>query len=48
MGILEAYLRYSEFVLKQIKTAYSKHFVDFPVTEKFKKTNFAANHCVYV
>ena len=34
---LEAYLRYSEFVLKQLKTAYSKHFEDFPVTEKFKK-----------
>ena len=25
------------FCLKQIKTAYSKHFEDFPATEKFKK-----------
>ena len=25
------------FCLKQLKTAYSKHFEDFPATEKFKK-----------
>ena len=30
------------------KTAYFKHFEQFPAIEKFKKTNFAANHCEYV
>ena len=37
---LEAYLRYSDFAynsLKQLKTAYFKHFEDFPATEIYKK-----------
>ena len=41
---LEACLRYSDFV----KTAYFKHFEDFPAIEKFIKTNFAVSHCEYV
>ena len=41
---LEAYLRYRNF----IKSAYFKHFVHFAAIEKFKTTNFAANHCEYV
>ena len=36
------------FCLKQLKTAYFKHFEHFPDIEKLKKTNFAANHCEYV
>ena len=36
------------FCLKQLKTAYFKHFEHFPAIEKLKKTNFAANHCEYV
>ena len=43
----EAYLRYTRFCLKQLKTAYFKHFEHFPDIEKFKKINFAANHCEY-
>ena len=31
-----------------LKTAYFKHFDYFPTIEKFKKLNFAANHCEYV
>ena len=31
-----------------LKTAYFKDFEHFPAIEKFKKTNFAANHCEYV
>ena len=31
-----------------LKTTYFKHFEHFPAIEKFKKTNFATNHCVYV
>ena len=31
-----------------LKTAYFKHFEHFPAIEKFKKANFAANHCEYV
>ena len=45
---LEAYLRNCDFGLKQLKTAYFKHFEHFPAVEKFKKANFAANHCEYV
>ena len=41
---LEAYLRY----MILLKTAYFKHFEHFPAIEKFKKLNFAANHCEYV
>ena len=41
---LEAYLRYTDFV----KTAYLKHFEHFTAIEKFKKLNFAANHCEYM
>ena len=41
---LEAYLRYSNF----LKSAYFKHFEHFAAIEKFKTTNFAANHCEYV
>ena len=37
-----------KFCLKQLKTAYFKHFEHFPAIEKFKKLNFAANHCEYV
>ena len=47
----EAYLWNSDFALnslKQLKTAYFKHFEHFPAIEKLKKTNFAANHCDYV
>ena len=36
------------FCLKQLKTAYFKHFEHFAAIEKFKTTNFAANHCEYV
>ena len=36
------------FYLKQLKTAYCKHFEHFPATERFKKKFFAANHCEYV
>ena len=36
---LEAYLRYSRFCIKQLKTAYCKHFEHFPAIEKFKKLN---------
>ena len=35
-------------LLKQLKTAYFKHFEHFPASEKFKKINFAANHYEYV
>ena len=45
---IEAYLRYSNFSLKQLKTTYFKHFEHFPAIEKFKKLNFPANHCEYV
>ena len=45
---IEAYLRYSNFALNWFKTAYFKHFEQFPAIEKFKKLNFAANHCEYV
>ena len=48
---LEAYLRYNDFAensLKQLKTAYFKHFEDFPAIEILKKTNFALNHCEYM
>ena len=31
-----------------LKTANFKHFEDFPAIQKFKKTNFATNHCEYV
>ena len=44
----EAYLRYTGFCLKQLKTAYFKHFEDLPGIEKFKKINFTANHCEYM
>ena len=36
------------FCWKQLKTAYFKHSKHFLAIEKFKKTNFAANHCEYV
>ena len=45
---LEAYLRNSDFASNRLKTAYFKHFEHFPAIEKFKKTNFAANHFEYV
>ena len=48
---IKAYLRYSYFALnslKQLKTAGFKHFEHLPAIEKFKKLNFAANHCEYV
>ena len=35
-------------LLKQLKTAYFKHFEHFPAIETIKKINFAANHCEYV
>ena len=31
-----------------LKSAYFKHFEHFAAIEKFKTTNFAANHCEYV
>ena len=36
------------FCLKQLKTAYFKHFEHFPAIEIFEKKKFAANHCEYV
>ena len=36
------------FCLKQLKTAHFKHFEHFPAIQKFKKTNFAANHFEYM
>ena len=36
------------FCLKPLKAVNFKHFEHFPSIEKFKKTNFAANHCEYV
>ena len=36
------------FLLKQLKTAYFKHFEHFPAIEMFEKIKFAANHCEYV
>ena len=42
---LEAYLIYSNFFLKQLKTAYFKHF---PAIEIFEIIKFTANHCEYV
>ena len=41
---LEAYLRYTDFVQNSL----FKHFEHFPAIEKFKKLNFATNHCEYV
>ena len=41
---LEVYLRYTNLH----KTAYFKHFEQFPTIEKFKKLNFAANHYEYM
>ena len=35
-------------LLKTAKTAYFKHFENFPAIENFEKINFAANHCEYV
>ena len=36
------------FCWKQLKTAYFKHSKNFLAIEKFKKTNFAANHSEYM
>ena len=36
------------FWLKQLKTAYFKHFEHFPAIEMFEKIKFIANHCEYV
>ena len=33
---IEAYLRYSNFALKQLKTAYFKHFEHFQLLKKLK------------
>ena len=48
MGIPWGIPEIQGFSLRQLKTAYFKHFEHFPAIEKFKKTNFAANHCEYV
>ena len=41
-------LRHTWDTLILHKTANFKHFEQFPAIEKFKKLNFAANHCEYV
>ena len=41
-------LRHAWDTVILLKTAYFKHFERFPAIEKFKKTNFAANHFEYV
>ena len=41
---LEASLRYCDL----LKTAYYKHFEHFLSIDKFKKTNFTANHGEYL
>ena len=38
-------LRHASNTMILLKTAYFKHFEHFLAIEKFKKTNFAANHC---
>ena len=45
---LEEYLGYNNFFLKQLKTAYFKHFQHFPGIEIFEIIKFTANHCEYV
>ena len=45
---LEAYLRYSNFALKQLKTAYFKNFEHFASIEIFEIIKFTANHCEYM
>ena len=42
---LEVCIRYRNFALKQPILSIFEHFLGI---EKFKKTNFAANHCEYV
>ena len=37
-----------EFCLKQLKTAYLKHFEHFAAIENFDIIKFTANHCEYV
>ena len=41
-------MRHTSDTLILHKTDYFKHFEHFPAIEKFKKLNFAANHCEYV
>ena len=41
-------LRLASDTVILLKTAYFKHFEHFLGIEKYKKTNFAANHCEYV
>ena len=41
-------LRHAWDTVILLKTAYFKHFDDFPGIENFIKTNFAVNHCEYV
>ena len=41
-------LRHTWHTLILLKSAYFKHFEHFSAIEKFKTTNFAANHCEYV
>ena len=45
---LDKYLGYNNFFLKQLKTAYFKHFQHFPAIEIFEIIKFTANHCEYV
>ena len=48
MGIRWGISEIQWFCLKQLKTAYSKHFEDFPATENFKKQillQITANMC---
>ena len=48
MGITWVIPEIQKFCLKKLKTAYFKHFEHFPTIEKFKKINFAVNHCDYL
>ena len=48
MGITSGIPEIQLFCLKQLKTAYFKHFQHLPAIKKYKKINFAANHCEYV
>ena len=41
-------LRHAWDTVILLKTAYFKHFEDFPAIENFIKTNFAVNRCEYV
>ena len=48
MAICWGIIEIQYFCLKQLKTAYFKHFEHFPVNEIFEIIKFTANHCEYV